>query len=283
VTTRANRTLSSFSTTVPSPARTYDYCMGGKDHFAADRESVLATCAQIPEALDIARDNRRFLYRAVRFLARDAGISQFLDMGSGLPTQANVHEVAQRFRPSAHVVYVDIDPIVLSHGRALLADEETTTVITADMTEPEKVLADPDAQRLIDFDRPVAALFLSVGHFVPDGQVLRQMLDTVMDALAPGSYVAFSQIVGPDTTSVDQSNQMMESRGVTWKNRVHADVIQLLRGFETVPPGLVDVKDWRPDPFQPGLGPVAEPLRPYLGASAGDKRFMEFGGVLAKA
>jgi hypothetical protein len=260
----------------------YDYCLGGKDHFAADRESVLATCAQIPEALDIARDNRRFLFRAVRYLARDAGISQFLDMGSGLPTQANVHEVAQRFRPSAHVVYVDIDPIVLTHGRALLADDETTTVITADMTEPEKVLTDPDAQRLIDFDRPVAALFLSVAHFVPDDQVVRQMLDTVMDTLAPGSYVAFSQIVGADKASVEQSNQIMESRGVTWKNRVQADVIQILHGFEPVPPGLVDVKDWRPDPFQPALTTVAEPLRPYLGASAGDKRFMEFGGVLSK-
>jgi hypothetical protein len=275
-----------FSTGVPAPARIYDYCLGGKDNFAVDREAVLAVCAQIPEALDMARSNRRFLYRVVRFLARDAGVGQFIDLGSGLPTQANVHEVAQRFRPAARVVYVDIDPVVLSHGRALLADDKTTTVITADMTAPHKIVTDPDALRLIDFSEPVAALFLSVAQNTPDDAQVRDMLVTMMDALAPGSYLAFSHIVGPDKDTVDSSNELarkiMTNRGMPWKNRTRAEVAGLLRGLQPVEPGLVGIDDWHPDRFEPKPLPVDAPLQRYIGASAAHKLFSIYGGVLLK-
>ncbi|HEU5161121.1 MAG TPA: SAM-dependent methyltransferase [Streptosporangiaceae bacterium] len=271
-----------FSADVPVPARLYDYCLGGKDNFAVDREAVLAVSQEIPEAVDSARANRRFLYRAVRFLARDAGIRQYIDMGSGLPTQNNVHEVAQRFQPDARVVYIDHDPIVVTYGRALLADSDRTTVITADLTRPTEILNDPTVQRLIDFSAPVAVLFLSVAHFVPEDTTVRAMLGTVVDAIVPGSYVAFSQIVGPSRAAVEHSNNIMKARGVTWRNRIKADVTGFLHGLEPVEPGLVNVEDWRPDPFQPELPPVDEALTPYVGASAVHKGFMEFGGVLRR-
>ena len=269
-----------FSANVPVPARLYDYCLGGKDNFAADREAVLAVSAQIPEAVDTARANRRFLYRAVRFLARDAGIRQFLDMGSGLPTQNNVHEVAQRFQPDARVVYVDRDPLVVTYGRALLTNDDNTTVITADIADQAAILDDPTVRRLIDFSAPVAVLFLSVAHFIAADATVRRMLGTVVDAVTPGSYVAFSQIAGPSREAAERSNDIMRARGVDWKNRIKADVIEFLDGLEPVEPGLVNVEDWRPDPFQPQLAPVDELLAPYVGASAIHVGFQEFGGVL---
>jgi hypothetical protein len=272
-----------FPADVPVPARMYDYCLGGKDNFAVDRETVLAVSEQIPEAVEVARSNRRFLYRVVRFLARDAGIRQFVDMGSGLPTQNNVHEVAQRFRPGARVVYVDHDPIVVTYGRALLADNVNTTVITGDMTEPAAILDDPTVRRLIDFSEPVAALFLSVAHFVAEDATVHRMLTTVLDALTPGSYLAFSQIVGPTREAAERSNDLMETRGVVWRNRIKADVIGFLRGLEPVEPGLVNVDDWRPDLFQPKLPAVDPALGPYVeGSVGGHKGFMEFGGVLRR-
>lgn len=268
------------SADVPVPARLYDYCLGGKDNFAVDREAVLAVSAQIPEAVDTARANRRFLYRVVRFLARDAGIGQFIDMGSGLPTQNNVHEVARRFRSDARVVYVDRDPLVVTYGRALLADDDRATAITADIAEPEVILGDPTVRRLIDFSAPAAVLFLSVAHFIDDDATVRRMVATVVDALVPGSYVAFSQIAAPSREAAERSNAIMRARGVAWKNRTKADVIEFLHGLLPVEPGLVNVEDWRPDPFQPQLPPVDAALAPYVGASAVHRGFQEFGGLL---
>ncbi|MDG4791796.1 SAM-dependent methyltransferase [Micromonospora sp. WMMD1102] len=270
---------------VPTPARMYDYCLGGKDNFPVDRAAVLAVHKQFPEGVHEARNNRLFLYRLVRFLARDAGIRQFLDMGSGLPTQANVHQVAQRFQPDARVVYVDNDPIVLSHGRALLADDRTTTVIAADMTEPERILGDPETRKLIDFSEPAAALFLSIGHSIVDDQKLRSMLETVWAALAPGSYLGFSQVCGIDRATVEEGNEMTKRLGLSWRNRTVEDVTELLRGLEpaeTIEPGLVQVVEWRPDPDQPTLAHVDEPLRPYLESPLENQRSMECGVVFRK-
>ncbi|GAA3770517.1 SAM-dependent methyltransferase [Plantactinospora mayteni] len=270
---------------VPTPARMYDYCLGGKDNFPVDRAAVLAVHKQFPEGATEARNNRLFLYRLVRFLARDAGIRQFLDMGSGLPTQSNVHQVAQRFQPDAHVVYVDNDPIVLAYGRALLADDRTTTVIAADMTESQRIVDDPETRKLIDFAEPVAALFLSIGHSIVDDASLRNMFETVWAALAPGSYLAFSQVCGVDRAAVEEGNEMSERLGLAWKNRTVVDVTELLRGLapvETVEPGLVKVVDWRPDPDQPRLAQVDEPLRPYLESPPENPRATECGVVLRK-
>jgi hypothetical protein len=269
-------------TDVPHPGRMYDYCLGGKDNFAADREAVLGFVSQFHEGLDVTRENRLFLYRVVRFLARDLGIRQFLDMGSGLPTQANVHQVAQEFQPDAHVVYVDNDPIVLAHGRALLA-KESTAVIEGDMTDPRYILTHREVRRLIDFDRPVAALFLSVTHSIPDDDQVRAMLSTVVDALAPGSYLAMSQIIGVDRETADAHTKKANEMGLAWRTRTVEEVLEFTGGLEPVPPGLVDVADWRPDPHQPPLNPVDEPLQPFIGAAANSRQIKEFGGVLRKS
>jgi hypothetical protein len=267
----------------PSPARVYDYTIGGKDNFEADRAVSMAVNAMFPEGVDAGRNNRLFLYRAVRFLARDAGIRQFLDLGSGLPSQNNVHQVAQQFQPDATVVYVDNDPTVQVHGRALLATDGRTTVLAADMVEIEKILAHPDTRRLLDLSSPVAVLFLSVGHFITDDAALQRMLDTVFDTVAPGSYVAFTQMIGVDQQTVDDAHaQLLAKIQMEWKNRLATDVTRFLRRWEPVEPGLVDITQWRPDPDQPPLPQVDEPLRQFLGASKKNKRLYEFGGIVRK-
>lgn len=268
----------------PSPARVYDYTIGGKDHFAADRAVALAVNKLFPEGVDAARNNRLFLYRAVRFLARDAGIAQFLDLGSGLPTQNNVHQVAGRFQPDATVVYVDNDPTVQAYGRALLASDGRTAILDADMRDLDKILAHPETRRLLDLSSPVAMLFLSVGHFITDDAILQGLLDAVYDMVVPGSYLAFTQMVGVDQQAVDESHaRLLEMVQMDWKNRLPGDVARLLRRWEPVEPGLVDITHWRPDPDQPPLPEVDAPLRPFVGASAKHKRLFEFGGIVRKA
>ncbi|GIG87135.1 SAM-dependent methyltransferase [Plantactinospora endophytica] len=271
-----------FPIDVPTSARMYDYSLGGKDNFPVDRAAVQFVNSQYPASLDVTRENRLFLYRAVRFLARDLGIQQFLDLGSGLPTQANVHQVAQRFQPGARVVYVDSDPIVLAHGRALLADDETTRVIAADVTEPERILADEDVRKMIDFSRPVGVLLLSVTHSIVDDDKIRHLLAVIREAMSSDSYLCYSQLAGTDQAGVDAGNAMVAKMGITWKNRMVDEVAEFVRDFEPVEPGLVDVKTWRPDPDQPPLAPVDEALRPYLGKGAEETRFYEYGGVLRR-
>ncbi|HEY8479101.1 MAG TPA: SAM-dependent methyltransferase [Spirillospora sp.] len=268
-------------TSTPAPARMYDYCLGGKDNFEVDRAAVLGFVTQFNEGLDVTRENRLFLYRVVRYLARDAGIRQFLDMGSGLPTQSNVHEIAQRFQPDAHVVYVDCDPIVLAHARALLSGE-TTAVIQADMTETEDVLAREEVNRLIDFDQPVAALFLSVAHSIPDDDKVRGMFAATVDALPSGGYLAVSQLVGIDDGTAEAHTRKAIEMGLEWKTRTVEGFLPLVPDLEPVPPGLVDVADWHPDPDQPPLNTVDAPLQPFIGASKDNKTVKEFGGVLRK-
>ncbi|MFC6023493.1 SAM-dependent methyltransferase [Plantactinospora solaniradicis] len=282
MTTPSDGTMPVIRQDVPTSARMYDYCLGGKDNFAVDREAMQVVSSHFPEGLDAARDNRLFLYRVVRYLARDAGIRQFLDMGSGLPTQANVHQVAQQFQPDARVVYVDNDPIVLAYGRALLAEDQSTTVIAADMVATELILTDPETQRLIDFSEPVATLFLSIGHSIVDDETLRSMFRTVWDAVAPGSFLVFSQMCGIDRAAVEEANEMSRGLGLVWRNRTPDEVAELLRGMDLVEPGLVEVVDWRPDPNQPPLAQVDEPLRPFLGAATKNRRVMEYGALLRK-
>jgi hypothetical protein len=274
--------LPDFPVDVPSPARTYDYVLGGKDNYAVDREVVQTMAARFPDSLDAVRANRQFLYRVVRFLARDAGIRQFLDLGSGLPTQNNVHQVAQRFQPDARVVYVDNDPTVLAHGRALLATDDSTTVIAADLTRPAGILASRQVSDLLDLSQPVGVLLLSVAHWVVDDAVVREMLAVLRKEIAPGSYLAFSQMCGKDRATTDEANDQLAKLGMAAKNRTVAAVTEFLTGLEPVEPGLVDVRDWRPDPDQPPLAEVGEPLRKYVGASAHGMQFMEYGGVLRR-
>lgn len=171
--------------------------------------------------------------------------------------------------------------MVLAHGSALLAEEGRTIVVTADMTRPRQVLDHPDVRRLIDFSQPVAALSLSVLHFVLDDAAAAGMLSVTAGALAPGSFLALSQTVAETREVAEEHNKVVASQmGMAWKTRTAGDIREFVSGLEPVPPGLVDVADWRPDPSQPPLDPVDEPLRPFLGAAAKNKRLREFGGVL---
>jgi hypothetical protein len=233
--------------------------------------------------VDIARQNREFLYRAVRYLVEEQGIRQFIDMGCGLPTDNNVHQVALRFAPDCRVVYVDIDPIVLAHGRALLADNSTTTVITADMRDQQSILDHPDVHRLIDFDEPLAVLFLSVGHHLPDADDPRRVLRTVIDRAAPDSFLGVSQVVADDPSRGAKMTEQISAAGIPWQTRTPAEFDALVEGLEPVAPGLVNLLDWRPDPDQPPLAPVPEPLLPYVGATKLNQGIYEYGGVLRKS
>ncbi|MFH8367600.1 SAM-dependent methyltransferase [Streptomyces sp. NPDC018031] len=266
----------------PTSARAYGWMLGGKDNYEIDRDFLLGTLPSFPECVDIARQNRRFLFRAVRYLAREAGIRQFIDMGCGLPTDDNVHQVARRFAPDARVVYVDIDPIVLAHGRALLADDAGTTVITGDMRDQQALLDHPEVRRLIDFGEPVAVLFLSVVHHLTDADQPRRVLRSIIDQAAPGSHLCLSQVVADDPVRGAGMTAHITDQGIPWRTRTPAEVDAFLDGLDPVEPGLVNLDHWRPDADQPPLAPVAAELRPYLGAGLRDTGIYEYGGVLRK-
>lgn len=267
---------------VPTSARAYGWLLGGKDNYEIDRQFILGALPMFPECVDIARQNRLFLFRAVRYLVEEAGIRQFIDMGCGLPTDNNVHQVAQRFTPNARVVYVDIDPVVLSHGRALLADNATTTVITADMRDQPAILDHADVRRLIDFEEPLAVLFLSVVHHLTDADDPRKILRTILDRAAPGSYLGLSQVVADDPDRGAEISAHTTAAGIPWRTRTRDELAPFLDGLEPVEPGLVNLEDWRPDPTQPPLDPVDPALTPYIGATKLRKALYEYGGVLRK-
>lgn len=269
------------STDKLSIARAYAMFLGGKDHFEIDRQLVAGMLQVFPEAADVARENRRFLYRAVRYLARDEGIDQFLDLGSGLPTLDNVHEVARQFQPAAKVVYVDHDSSVSTHGRALLAKDAITAFVEADITDFDTIRNAPETRKLLDFSRPVALLMFSMGHWLPD-EVARQTVSGYMEPLPSGSFLALSHVVIEDQQARETANQMAAEAGQNMTARSSAGVMALLDGLEPVAPGLVDVTEWRPDPGQPTLLDPHPIAQPYLGASAKSKHGMEFGGVLRK-
>jgi SAM-dependent methyltransferase len=228
----------------PSWARVYDYYLGGKDNFAVDRELGDKTIAKFPSAPLVALQNRAFLGRAARVLVQ-AGIRQFLDLGSGLPTRRNLHEVAQDFAPDSRVVYVDNDPIVLAHGGAILAKNPLTRVITADLREPETVLAHQDVLELLDFSRPVGLMMVAVGHFVPD---LHPIVAAYRDRLASGSYLVLSHVTadGADRDLAAQSERDYQAAGGL-VFRTTEEIADLFAGFDLLEPGLVPTYQWRPD------------------------------------
>lgn len=234
---------------LPNVARTYDYFLGGKDNFAADRAAGERILQASPEVRSTLRANRSFLGRVVRYLAGEAGISQFLDLGTGLPTAQNVHQVAQGANPSARVVYVDSDPVVLAHARAILADEEDTAVVGADLRRPAAVLNDPELVRLLDLGRPVAMLMIAVLHFVPEEDNAAEIVARYREALAPGSYVAMSLGTsdGVDPAKIADAQRVYRSASAQLTYRSRAQIEQLFDGFELVEPGLVRLPQWRPD------------------------------------
>jgi hypothetical protein len=250
VTGAARRPLGTFDTTRPSVARINDYFLGGKDNFAADRKAAEELLAIAPEIKSIAEENRRFLGRAVRFLA-EQGIRQFVDIGSGLPTRQNTHEVARSVAPEARVVYVDNDPVAISHGRALLARDASTTVVEGDILHPEDLAGDPDVRRVIDFDEPVAILIFGALHFIPHSDDPFKSVAWLHDLIVPGSYLAISHVVFDTRPEVidpieDIYRAILERPGARSARR-REDVLRFFDGFDLVDPGLVWLREWRPD------------------------------------
>jgi SAM-dependent methyltransferase len=230
---------------VPSVARIYDFLIGGKDNYAADRE-VARKLIEVAPGLGVdASSHRRILHRGVRFLV-EQGVRQFVDLGSGLPTAQNTHQVAQEIAPETNVVYVDNDPIVLAHGRALLAENKRTTVITADLREPKSILENPDLLRLIDFDQPVALMLLGVIHHVNDDEDPAGLLRTYLDALPAGSWLFLTHFLhtGPES---EQLERVMQGSHKSGRFREREEIAAYFDGLETVEPGLVYIDLWRPE------------------------------------
>lgn len=233
-------------TTKAHPARMYNYFLGGKDNFAPDREAAEQVLADVPEIQPALRNNRAFLHRAAAYLAYE-GITQFIELGSGLPTSPNVHEIVQNIHPEARVVYVDNDPVVLAHDRALLSTAHpNVTTINADIRRPEQVLSDPQLQRLIDFTRPVAVMLVAVLHFIP-GDV-RELVTAYTRDVPAGSYIAITHGVSDeaDSAAVQRIKEIYSTATAPAVFRTRSEVAALLDGFELVEPGLVDVTAWRP-------------------------------------
>jgi SAM-dependent methyltransferase len=230
-----------------SIARVYDYWLGGTHNFQADRDAARAIIALEPNARAIARANRDFLGRVVRFVA-GAGVRQFLDIGSGIPTEGNVHEVAQQVDPDARVVYVDIDPVAVAHSRALLRGRPGTEVIQADVREPEKILANPEVRRLIDFSQPVGLLLVAVLHFITDDENPWQIVGALRDALVPGSYLAVSHAAREGRPAVVAAAQQTYNSKVAARlaMRSRAEVARFFEGFDLLEPGVVFLPEWRP-------------------------------------
>ncbi|MFC0037831.1 SAM-dependent methyltransferase [Actinomadura rayongensis] len=241
----------------PNIARMYDYYLGGKDNFAADRAAAERVLQAIPYASDFARSNRRFLTRVVTHLA-EQGIRQFIDIGSGLPSQENTHEVAQRTAPDARVVYIDHDPVVLSHARALLTNSPHTTVIQADLRDPKAILTHPELTTKIDFDQPTAILLLAVLHFLPDEADPYTIVRTLKARLTPGSYLAISHVHAGEVSRETEQEARHAYEKTSAGDIVPRTPEEIATFFENTnlhPPGLVPVESWTPTtpPFTPAL------------------------------
>jgi S-adenosyl methyltransferase len=233
--------------TVAHPARMYDYYLGGKTHFAADREAAEKVLAVLPEGRDMAIANRAFLSRAVRFLAGQ-GISQFLDIGTGIPSPGSTSEVLRDLRHESRVVYVDNDPIVVAHARALLADGTQATVVHADLREPDRLLAAPGIAGVLDFSAPIAVLLVAVLHFIRDSEEPERIVKQLKDAVPRGSYLAISH--GTQDFSPERATAAVrgyEQATAPFVLRSRERVESFFDGFRLVDPGMVQLPFWRPD------------------------------------
>lgn len=250
-------------TDFPHPARVYDYWLGGKDNFAVDRETAEAVAKVVPEIIDTARGNREFLARAVRFLAEN-GIRQFLDVGAGLPTSPNVHEVALSVDPESRAVYVDNDPIVFLHAEALMAKGRTTSVVRADLRDVDVVLG--QAGELLDFGQPVALMFVGVLHHLLDEENPAGIVDRYLAALAPGSYLVLSHGTDEFGPEKMRANSEIASRsGAVFIPRGRAAIERMFNGRKLVDPGLVLASYWRPEGGEPA--PNADRVWAYAGVA----------------
>ncbi len=236
-------------TSTAHPARRYNYWLGGKDNFAADRQSGDAIAAIFPSVRTAAVENRRFLQRAVTYLAAERGVRQFLDIGTGLPAEENTHDVAQRVDPRGRVVYVDNDPLVLVHARALLTGEPEgrTAYLEGDLREPQQILTSAEVAGTLDLNQPIALLLVAVLHFVPDDEQAYASVAALLDALAPGSYLVLSHATAdlllPATAATFANSPAAAGSGVTGRSR--SQVAAFFAPFDLVEPGLTVVSQWR--------------------------------------
>ena len=255
---------------LPHSARMYDYWLGGKTNFPPDRALGEAFEQAIPSIKLMARENRRFLGRAVRYLAGEAGIQQFLDIGTGIPTEGNTHEIAQSVNPKARVVYVDNDPIVLAHARALMdsTDAGRTAYIHADLREPEKILTDPVLAQTLDLDRPVGLTLVAVLMLIADRDDPWGSARTLMDALAPGSCVAVTHPGSDfDPVAMDAVVEAAARGQMVLVPRARDEVARFFGDWELVEPGVVPVMGWRPDGEPP-----ADPNAAYYWSGVARKK-----------
>ncbi|BCJ48682.1 hypothetical protein Asp14428_01570 [Actinoplanes sp. NBRC 14428] len=246
---------SGIDSSVPHPARRYNYWLGGKDNFAADRASGDELEAAFPNVRKGALANRALLQRATRFLAAEAGIRQFLDIGTGLPTADNTHEVAQAVAPESRIVYVDNDPLVMTHARALLttSPEGRTAYIEADLRDPESILADPTLRGTLDFDRPIGLMLIAVLHFVHGHGAARPIVRRLLDELPSGSYLVATHATSDFGTPEQQAlyqRMVEEGKSDVW-TRPRDEVAALFDDLELVEPGVVPASEWRPQPGDP--------------------------------
>jgi hypothetical protein len=236
----------------PHPARMYDYFLGGRDNYEVDRAAAERVIGLIPEIRPSARANRGFLQRATRFVA-DAGIRQIIDIGTGIPTSPNTHEIAQSVSPDVRVAYIDNDPIVAAHADARLTGTGNTGFFLGDVREPESILGHPTLRDLIDFEQPVALFLVALLHFVTDKEEPARLVRTLAEALPGGSYLVLSHTTAdfhdggfPDVIKV------YDSATATMNVRTHAEILRFFDGFDLLEPGLVQVPLWRPDGEIPG-------------------------------
>ncbi|MCO6010849.1 SAM-dependent methyltransferase [Actinoallomurus purpureus] len=242
-----DRAPASVDLSTPNAARMYDYFLGGKDNLAPDRTAAEMVLQIAPQIRIAAQQNRGFLGRAVRYLA-EAGVRQFLDIGTGLPTQNNVHEVAHTIAPEAPVVYVDNDPVVLAHGRAILAGSKNVHIVQADLRRPEDILDNPEVRERLDFDRPIAILLVAIVHFLQESDGPEEIVARFRDVLPPGGHLVLSHVCGdalPDAVAPVTEIYRHSSTPIITRST------ERIRGFfgdlELVEPGLVNVSAWRPD------------------------------------
>jgi S-adenosyl methyltransferase len=257
------------NTSVAHPARVYDYLLGGKDNFAADRAVADAVAKAMPSAREMVRANRAFLGRAVRYLAAGACVRQFLDVGTGIPTAGNTHEVAQAVAPESRIVYVDNDPIVLAHARALMTSGPAgaTAFIQADLRDPGKILDDPALRRTLDLGRPVALMLIAILMYIRDEENPWGLVSTLMDALPSGSYLALTHPTADfNPEEVAGAVAATEQGGISFTVRSQAEVAAFFDGLELVDPGVVPILAWRPDG-----APPRDPRTAYYYGAAGRK------------
>lgn len=252
---------SKFRPDIPSTARIYDYLLGGKDNYPADRAAAAEIAQALPNVRTSFRWNRAFLGRAVRYLVTEQGIGQFIDIGTGLPTAGNVHEVAQEADPAARVVYVDNDPVVLAHGRHLLHGVPGTTILEHDLRRPEDILSDPELRALIDFGEPVAVLLVAILHFIPDSDEPATVISKLLEPFPSGSHLVISHGTADAVPGVNDAAAVYQQSTSSAHVRSREHIQRLIDGLDLVEPGIVWLPEWRPDP---GTEPPQNPADAYF-------------------